>query len=1192
MSNDVSNLYAAKIYSEHPLALWALDDDISYLSILDSSQKSLSSWPLSNLELVTSGYQIPNEVPLSNEDMTVLSIVSTASGVSGSVVASDSWEWIQESRFDGGKSSVCISAYVYAYTDLVDSYEIGFIKDGQEYKETFITLGQEKWQKISYTIDIVDTQSLKPFIRVNYAIGGPLSGNDYDIMINAVSLGQWSEAYNGKTTGAIPTNLNNEFLASLITPCPQYIKVIEADAYGLSQTDNGYYIVDNYKLLAQNINLPMVYGSSNTTVLRSPITYKMPNLVFPGKGFLNDSGIYNEITAEFWLKIYANSQERVKIFGPLINEDGLYVEEEFLTLSIGKYTQSYFVGKWYRPMLIDIRYTPNNASVLINGDLVISIDIELKNLSFPGSEYDYVAFYKNSNIKAMEIDCFAVYPYSVSEQNAKKRFVYAQGVDNAENIASNFDGESIYIDFPFAKYTSTISYPDMNNWSAGFFNNLEANSKYLGFNNYSPPEVIFSGNVPLLFDGQIELESWTGVAQQDWSYWTNTTWEDMAIDYAADFYRDNFFIQDENYNFIKLRPNELYEEIYTNIYFETINPISTPVKSIMGVFRAPGIIGSNPQTIMYFSNKTNSNVFKVTLNDEGLKYIYNDEVIKTKSVLSNNNFVVGFDIDQINSSVANFFSNPHTISLNLGNYITELFEGKIYNLTINNRLFTDKDFSNYIDEDGFFGFGESFLAEQQDNDTFLFNYIGNYTLSILNASDSLVLDVGVAGYWEDSVPLSYFGKYINTSSGDKYYDLDMLQFNIDYPAPITLTQIEEYETGDDFRIKSYITLQDFSQVGEIPYSNYNATEIIGANRVLDFDNTTDIIYTKFEVVDGTIIFPPKELVDFEDYYITIHIEAKTSGVNTKPMIFKKMSLSSIAFDETSFYPIGTRTGNNIYPFTRYSTGYSYKDKNPFSIYRDSTPYLYLTADSGISVLPYASTADRGISIPLNQAKSQTYLLGGIQLWMFYNKDYKFESTIKIARISALDKILDVYAIPEFSQDRAKIIVYNAKTGIQDSDVKFYQNGSLVDYAYIEPISWTSFVMSFDKSLDLDNYIGQLELYEGFVYNNIALYQKSSDVLGTQIDSFTWEEFRNNTIQLEGESITLLETWDNKLDEIWNDFIEEIVNITYTINGKNIYESQLGLSKAISSDSSTLLINSDSVRILTDVEWSQYSGRAV
>ena len=40
---SVSNQYAAKVFSEHPIATWPLDDPASYISLLSDSQKNISS---------------------------------------------------------------------------------------------------------------------------------------------------------------------------------------------------------------------------------------------------------------------------------------------------------------------------------------------------------------------------------------------------------------------------------------------------------------------------------------------------------------------------------------------------------------------------------------------------------------------------------------------------------------------------------------------------------------------------------------------------------------------------------------------------------------------------------------------------------------------------------------------------------------------------------------------------------------------------------------------------------------------------------------------------------------------------------------------------------------------------------------------------------------------------------------------
>ena len=42
MSNP-SNLYAEKIYAEHPLVLWALDDQSDYISLITESQRNIQT---------------------------------------------------------------------------------------------------------------------------------------------------------------------------------------------------------------------------------------------------------------------------------------------------------------------------------------------------------------------------------------------------------------------------------------------------------------------------------------------------------------------------------------------------------------------------------------------------------------------------------------------------------------------------------------------------------------------------------------------------------------------------------------------------------------------------------------------------------------------------------------------------------------------------------------------------------------------------------------------------------------------------------------------------------------------------------------------------------------------------------------------------------------------------------------------
>ena len=203
--------------------------------------------------------------------------------------------------------------------------------------------------------------------------------------------------------------------------------------------------------------IPIVYGASNITKVVANDNNK-PSLIIPGKGFLNKVGQYKDYTVEFWAKINSDALDPKRIFGPIASTDGLYIESGFLTLVIGTNFSSNFVGEWYRPMLIHFRVSRNIASVLINGEEVISLPIDTASLELPDEFYnnksqDWLGFYGYDGLITLDIDCIAIYPYQVAALVAKRRFAYGQAVPSSDNIDSGFNGSSAFIDYPFADYT-------------------------------------------------------------------------------------------------------------------------------------------------------------------------------------------------------------------------------------------------------------------------------------------------------------------------------------------------------------------------------------------------------------------------------------------------------------------------------------------------------------------------------------------------------------------------------------------------------------------------------------------------------------------------------------------------------------------------------------------------------------------
>jgi len=1213
MSNLVSNLYAARIFAEHPISLWSLDDEFSFISLLSQSQKSVQNWTKSNMDFITSSSaSTPYGVILEDPEITSIIRLSASTVLTASATASPINTF---DDLDIDKNTISINLFAYDYSGFVSSFDIGFTYSGSSFYTRVSPEAEQVWTKVSHNMTIPNENvDIYPFFKINYRSETPTSITDYNVAINAISVGQWSELYHYKSTGIIPESITDPALLSLLTAStvtslsPSDIKLVSADSYGIANSSSGYYVIEKNKMLANSLDFPITFGSNNITSLNYPIFSNIPSLIFQGNGFLNEYGRYSKLTVEFWLRAYTNAKIPVKIFGPINSDDGIYIDNDFITIKIGINKKSYFIGKWYRPMLIDFIYEINTASLLINGDLVINMDIDQDQLVLPTKtpiDYDYICFYGDEEVSKIEVDTLAIYPYAVPQQIAKRRFIYAQGVESANNITTNFNGDSFQLDFPFANYTSTINYPDMNDWNSGYFSNLNSTSRYLSSPEYILPEIIFSKSASGAF---------TGIDQNQ-------------------FLNDNYSIQDSDYPFLKLKPNSNYNDINSSIYFQTLSVLNSPVRSMFGVFTAPTILSSTKETIAYFSNSFTNNTFTIKISNSGLEYFYNDQQISDSIPISASSmFIAGIDIktlsEQYSDIVSNFFSNLQNVSFRLGGTQESTYSGKIHRFTFNNPLFTEKDLSDHILEDGIF--------KSSINSFRLMYYIGNYTYYPQILNGGITLDIGSYGYWEDSIPLSYFGKFVQDKYNNSYYDLDMIQFNIESPSSLVLKKDQYYLDGgssrtsnnvfwfdnefsttastafdididggsplveeetlltdsqldiafknyskDNYYIKSYISLQHSDDVGTIPYSNYTNTQRINGDRVLDFDgNITDFNTTKYEVMDRAVIFPPKQQVDFKDYYITIHLEFKTNSIINSPIKLRRMSLSSLAYDETGFYSISSPDGYKMYPFTRYDIVYSHKDKNPFSVYKDTTSYMYTTGDSGISVMPYETTAKRGVTVPINQQLSNVYLFGALQFWGFYNKDSLITEQIQIGKMTTSTESYDIYLIPEESGKRAKMVFYYSEqegqtAGVESSNIVFYQNGEKVQNPYIEPLSWNSILVSFTDSIDLANEVGQFEIYEGYMINNIGFYRKSSDILGTQTVGNIWQDLR------------LKYDWSDFNTGVWTGIENETQILTFNIDGKTIYDSTFGVSNIVSRDDTVLSLNSDKVVIVTETEWKDY-----
>ena len=495
-----SNLYAEKIFADQPTLLWALDDKADYISLISELERDINAtW-----SFVNGSVAIASII----KEPFIDSATNLAVGDFPTTFPNDmlmvSPYLFNFNELNSNPGNVNIGTYFYSDSAFLESITIGYLYIDPttsllvQDSKTFNSIPYQKWSFISAILPALNISTdVAIFINLKFKTGGA-SSSDYHVYLNGISVGQYAENFAAESLGVEKITVPS----SIALAHPKY--GIEAFSYG-SAEDNGYYLADKSVLSARNTGIPLVFGASNVTKIspNGPNDTKVdpeddwgrPSLIVPGKGFLNEIGKYKEYTAEFWARIDCRANQPRKIFGSIASNDGLWVEKEYLVLKIGEYYGKYFVGEWFRPMLVQIRYSNNTASLLINSEEVISLSIDKSKISFPselslsGKNQDWLGFYAYPDVDSFEIDCVAIYPYIVSQTVAKRKMVYAQAVSSSEKINSSYGGESTFIDYPFADYTANYIYPDFASFEQGTSINLQTDSSKITHQKFQIPNV-------------------------------------------------------------------------------------------------------------------------------------------------------------------------------------------------------------------------------------------------------------------------------------------------------------------------------------------------------------------------------------------------------------------------------------------------------------------------------------------------------------------------------------------------------------------------------------------------------------------------------------------------------------------------------------------------------------------------------
>lgn len=1220
-----SNLYAEKVYAEHPLALWSLDEQVDYLSLITENQRDFADWDIT-------GVSDQYESTIANQPF-INSITNTIEGTPNTLVTLISPDLVEFSSLQDRLRTICIGTYYYSNSDNYDYIEIGYEYIDSETSlvvqnvKRFTSIVQDEWAFISETFEIPnETNAFRVLINIQLNDSGSLP-SDYIFNFNGTSVGQWSEEFNTTSLGVSSINL-----PSTIGLPETSLKCIQSNSYGNSDNP-GYYLIANNVLASKNTSVPLVYGSSGVirlfpnyeTVidgvidgggpiattsefidggnpstepiesLDGGIEVLSPSYIIPGLGLLNEDGKYKEYTLEFWTRIDCNSSKSHRLVGPIGSDDGIYVEGGHITLVVGTLFKSYFVGQWIRPMLINMTISKTLATLMINGEEVINMQIDLSKINLPekniviegtSRNQDYIGFYCYPDIPSFELDSVAIYSYKVPGIVAKRRYVYGQGVGSSELINNSYAGTEAFIDYTFAEYTADYSYPDFAKWNQGSFDNLITDSLSLRTPEYQLPTI----------------------------YFDNKT--------LPEFYTDCRASQTIDTKFISFRPNSTWNSTLAYLNFPRLDILQTVLKMIYVVYSVDDTY-TGDQIILKIYNSQNNNTFAVIKQGSEIKYLFNyngsSQEIYAHTYTNEAKHVAGIKIEDLGSSYDNiysFFSNISSLKMYVGGDNTSdyTFGGKIYAVGFgsenNASLFT-----NFTD-------GIASYNQAQD----FIDRLASYTLLPTDKYNSFFLDIGVSGYWEDYLPLSYFGKYVTDEYGYKYYDLDFLQFNVDAPAP---SESVKYETTSDWlysqldsefnnpvhqtyiqldnnnytgwdnyqdmnqnsdqykkydisdsEVKSYLTMQYMLDGSNLLQGNFTTTTQIDENKVIDFSKHSNWSTHRFEIVDNSIIYPPAS-ADFNSLAVVYRLEINTRNTVNRPIAIKKLQITSQSLDHNKFNKVGTKFGTPLYPYTRSGIYYDFKTKNPFAISKTSSPYLYATQSSGIEIRnEYETDVDKGISLPINSGRTPSFQVAAVQFWMRSNKS-KFPAVKqKVFEINYLSDTIEFFILANSENgDRAKIFAISKKTNTPFTGLTYYINGNFVREPVISRKEWTVIGMSFENNISFDGMFGSMNIIGPYIFNNISYYQATNLQLAQSRILRSWSKVKTVS--------SIDKDWQDWVTYTWNQILVLGTSNLYGTNPADIYKTYIGTNKIIIDDNEGMSFNPDTIKMYQDATWQSF-----
>lgn len=220
------------------------------------------------------------------------------------------------------------------------------------------------------------------------------------------------------------------------------------------------------------------------------------------------------------------------------------------------------------------------------------------------------------------------------------------------------------------------------------------------------------------------------------------------------------------------------------------------------------------------------------------------------------------------------------------------------------------------------------------------------------------------------------------------------------------------------------------------------------------------------------------------------IRFKVFGILHNKLSLRKIEFAAKSLNANDSNPITSRYAIDLVPYKLASGILDYKGVNPYVIDKESAPYLYLTRKSGIELRDGLNNLNRGLTIDINSVLDIKYSLSAIQ--MFIRSDlWAFpENPVLIFEIEYANDTIEFYIqANSINADRATIFAKTKSNDTLFTELYYYLDGLYVAEPTISIQRWTVLGISFPVNLNLNSYVGKINLKHLMTFNNISFIKE-------------------------------------------------------------------------------------------------------